>query len=114
MRQSEAERARIERQMRKGVLGVAALAALSAAPAHGYGLAQRLKPVLGGTVPEGTLYPLLASFEAAGWIRHDWDTSQPGPARKIHSLTPDGAAAFGALMQGWRETVTKIEDMAAS
>jgi PadR family transcriptional regulator PadR len=111
MTDASSERARIERQMRKGVLGVAALAALQDAPAHGYALAQRLKDVLGGSVAEGTLYPLLASFEAAGWIEHDWDTSQPGPARKVHRLTADGRAAARTLLASWRETASRIEDM---
>lgn len=111
MTDSMAEQARIERQMRKGVLGVAALAALREAPAHGYALAQRLKDVLGGSVAEGTLYPLLASFEAAGWVKHDWDTQQAGPARKVHSLTLAGEQAAADLLSSWRQTASRIEDM---
>ena len=106
------ERARIERQMRKGMLGVAALAALRQEPAHGYGLAQRLKAVLGANVAEGTLYPLLASFEAAGWITFHWDTQHTGPARKVLSLTDEGRKAAADMLALWRETAGKIEDMA--
>lgn len=90
--------AKLDRQMRKGLLGVAALSALSGAPQHGYGLAQTLHAVFGASVPEGTLYPLLAGFEADGWVLTEWDTTRPGPARKVYRLTPEGRAALQRLM----------------
>lgn len=86
---SDAE-ARLEKLMRKGFLPLAILSVLSRQTLHGYGLAQQVKPVLGGSIAEGTLYPLLASFEAEGWVVAQWDTSRPGPARKQYTLTPEG------------------------
>ena len=88
---------RLDRQMRKGLLGLAALGALARAPMHGYALAQSLKDVTGASVAEGTLYPLLAGFEADGWVATRWDTDRPGPARKVYTVTPDGRAALARL-----------------
>lgn len=105
--------AKLDRQMRKGLLGLAALSALSDAPQHGYALAQTLHAVFGASVPEGTLYPLLASFEEEGWVGTEWDTSRPGPARKIYRLTSGGretlrrlGARFEALSGAIREGMT--------
>jgi PadR family transcriptional regulator, regulatory protein PadR len=43
----------------------------------------------------GTLYPLLARMEAAGWIESDWETQGvPGrPRRRYYSLTGVGVTA---------------------
>lgn len=101
--------ARLDRQMRKGVLGVAALGALAHAPLHGYALAQEVKDVTGTAIPEGTLYPLLASFEAAGWVKTRWDTSKPGPARKVYSVTPQGVEALSALAARFKSLTQAVQ-----
>jgi PadR family transcriptional regulator PadR len=42
----------------------------------------------------GTLYPILARFEAAGWLDSDWEqlsASEAGrPRRRLYALTPKG------------------------
>ncbi|MFI1988454.1 PadR family transcriptional regulator [Actinoplanes sp. NPDC020271] len=47
--------------------------------------------------PSGTLYPILARLERAGWIEARWERLDPAvagrPARKYYRLTPDGAEA---------------------
>lgn len=80
--------------MRKGLLGVAALSALANAPQHGYALAQTLHALFGASVPEGTLYPLLSGFEEEGWVGTEWDTTRPGPARKVYRITQSGREAL--------------------
>ena len=89
--------AKLDRQMRKGLLGLAALSALAGTAQHGYALAQSLHAVFGASVPEGTLYPLLSGFEEAGWVATEWDTSRPGPARKVYRITDSGREALQRL-----------------
>jgi PadR family transcriptional regulator PadR len=89
--------AKLDRQMRKGLLGLAALSALAGSPQHGYALAQSLHAVFGASIPEGTLYPLLSGFEAEGWVGTEWDTSRPGPARKVYKITESGREALQRL-----------------
>jgi PadR family transcriptional regulator, regulatory protein PadR len=47
--------------------------------------------------PSGTLYPILARLQEAGWLRADWEDIDPvvagRPARRYYRLTPDGTAA---------------------
>jgi DNA-binding PadR family transcriptional regulator len=45
----------------------------------------------------GTLYPILARLQKAGWIESEWETidekAEGRPARRFYRLNPDGAAA---------------------
>lgn len=47
-------------------------------------------------LPSGSLYPILARLERAGWVTSSWEEisqSEAGrPRRRYYSLTPDGAA----------------------
>jgi DNA-binding PadR family transcriptional regulator len=49
----------------------------------------------------GSLYPILARLEAAGWIRGDWeqiDPSQEGRRpRRNYRVTPDGERAIAEI-----------------
>jgi PadR family transcriptional regulator PadR len=72
----------------------AVLAALLGEPdADRYGL--ELMQAAG--LPSGTLYPVLARLERAGWVVAEWETIDPvaagRPARRYYRLSPDGAVA---------------------
>jgi DNA-binding PadR family transcriptional regulator len=60
-------------------------------PRYGFDLMRRTG------LPSGTLYPILARLEAAGWLesyREDQDHSATqGPARRFYLLTAEGARA---------------------
>ncbi|ACR79824.1 PadR family transcriptional regulator [Kosmotoga olearia] len=62
-------------------------------PGHGYELSERLRE-LGlakqGISNMGNLYRLLAELEMNGFVIADWDTSAPGPAKKIYRITDSG------------------------
>ncbi len=102
---------RTERQMRKGLLGLAALSALSREAMHGYALAQAVKRVTGASVAEGTLYPLLAGFEKDGWVETSWDTSRPGPARKVYTVTAQGEAALAHLAAEFKALSNAVQEI---
>jgi DNA-binding PadR family transcriptional regulator len=48
-------------------------------------------------LPSGSLYPVLARLERAGWVRSSREQVDPvaegRPARRYYELTPDGLAA---------------------
>jgi PadR family transcriptional regulator, regulatory protein PadR len=57
-------------------------------------------------LPSGTLYPILARLERAGWVASHWEQIDPvaegRPSRRYYRLTPEGAVAARrevALMQ---------------
>jgi DNA-binding PadR family transcriptional regulator len=61
-----------------------------------------------GGVATGTLYPILLRFEAAGWLKSEWEDIDPReagrPRRRFYRLTPIGfACANEALMDLGRE-----------
>ena len=61
-------------------------------------------------LPSGTIHPILARFEATGWLESRWeeiDAAVAGrPARRYYRLTPDGAVrAREALARAHRGRV---------
>ena len=46
-------------------------------------------------LPSGTIHPILARLEAAGWLTSRWEDVDPReqgrPRRRYYRLTPDGA-----------------------
>jgi PadR family transcriptional regulator, regulatory protein PadR len=55
-------------------------------------------------LPSGTIHPILARLEAAGWLDSRWEEVDPSeqgrPRRRYYRLNPDGAAlARTALAQ---------------
>ena len=55
----------------------------------------------------GTVHPILARLEAAGWLTSQWEDVDPSeagrPARRYYKLTGGGAEqAREALVRSWR------------
>jgi PadR family transcriptional regulator, regulatory protein PadR len=79
-------------QMRKGVLDLCILKALSTAEWYGYALVKSLVAVPGVGVAEGSIYPLLARLKRQGLVTTRLEESSEGPARKYYLATPAGRA----------------------
>ncbi|HZE40296.1 MAG TPA: helix-turn-helix transcriptional regulator [Stackebrandtia sp.] len=62
-------------------------------------------------LPSGTLYPILARLQRAGWLRASWEDIDPEaagrPARRYYLLTPDGAATARTELAGLRDKLAK-------
>lgn len=81
-------------QVRKGLLELCILNALSGEERYGYDLVKTLVEVHGLGVTEGTIYPLLSRLRVAGLISSRLEESSSGPARKYYSLTREGRKAM--------------------
>jgi PadR family transcriptional regulator, regulatory protein PadR len=79
-------------QMRKGVLDLCILRALSAGEWYGYALVKSLVAVPGVGVAEGSIYPLLARLKRQGLVTTRLEESSEGPARKYYLATAEGRA----------------------
>ena len=79
-------------QMRKGVLDLCILKALSATEWYGYALVKSLVAVPGVGVAEGSIYPLLSRLKRQGLVTTRLEESREGPARKYYSATSAGRA----------------------
>ncbi len=79
-------------QMRKGVLDLCILRALSEREWYGYALVKALVAVPGIGVAEGSIYPLLARLKKQGLVTTRLEESSEGPARKYYRATAEGRA----------------------
>lgn len=90
-------------EITRGGLSHALLASLAARPRHGYDLVNVLRAHGFVRVKGGTVYPLLRRLEERGLVEPTWDTSQPGAARKVYTLTAEGAVALDNADLSWRQ-----------
>jgi PadR family transcriptional regulator PadR len=90
----------------RGVLELCVLSVLAGAPAYGYAIAQRLQEAGLGTVPGGTLYPLLARLQSEELVDSSWQAGDGGPGRKYFQLTAAGRAELAARAALWDRFTT--------
>ncbi|MBB5208020.1 PadR family transcriptional regulator [Chiayiivirga flava] len=91
--------AKLELELRRGVLVLATLSQLRA-PRYGYALRQALADA-GLPIEEGTLYPLLRRLETQGVLQSEWKI-EDGPPRRYYALNADGHALLAKLTAAWR------------
>ena len=77
-------------QVRKGLLELCILNALSGRERYGYELVKSLVDIPGLGMTEGTLYPLMSRLRAQGLVSTRLEESPEGPARKYYTLTKEG------------------------
>jgi DNA-binding PadR family transcriptional regulator len=76
-------------------------------PDHGYGLSERVKPVINSF---GRVYRSLHWLEEAGFVDGTWDTSNAGPARKVFQVTPSGRSALELVAPTLRRRAKAADD----
>ena len=93
----------IPSQMLKGTLEGCILGILSQKETYGYEISSQLSAYGFGTVPEGTIYPLLLRLEKNGLVSAAFRPSELGTKRKYYSLTPAGEAELQQFIQNYTE-----------
>src|ERR1700747_960705 len=95
----------MEGEMLKGHLHMIVLAALSAGPAHGYAVIEKIRRKSGRAfdLPEGTVYPALHRLEQAGLLSSRWVTAESGRRRRVYALTQQGKRALAERRAVWRQ-----------
>lgn len=88
--------------MRKGLVDLSILAALSQGEDYGYGLLQRLAASDTLASTESTVYPALARLAKHGYVQTRRVASAQGPKRKYYRLTPEGRAHLRDMLVYWR------------
>lgn len=99
-------------QMRKGVLEMCVVAAISSREAYASDILDRLKNSH-LIVVEGTLYPILTRLKNEGFLSYRWEESNSGPPRKYYSITPEGTSFLSELRSGWDELVNAVSALVA-
>ena len=95
---SATQLARLEQDLRKGVLVLAVLSQLRTQQ-YGYSLRQALAQ-RGMPIEEGTLYPLLRRLEGQGLLVSQWQTDD-GPPRRYYELSALGVELYQDLTSAW-------------
>ena len=57
-----------------------------------------------GEIEKAVLYRTLRRLEENGYITSDWDMNEPGPARRVYTLTQNGEAH----LKEWAQVLAKV------
>jgi len=98
-----------EVQVRKGVLELVVLAALSGERQYGLQLIRRLASEVGLTVAEGTLYPLLNRLRKEGLVDAEWVEADTGHPRRYYRLNSEGRRRATRMARFWREFTSSLD-----
>ncbi len=93
-------------QLRRGILEVCVLKALSGGESYGYQIIKDISPFV--AMSESTLYPILKRLEASGALTVE-SREHNGRLRKYYSVTPVGLARIGAFLTEWEEVTRAYE-----
>ena len=88
----------------KGTVDILILACLGqASEQHGYGIAEWIEEVTGGTLllEEGTLYPALHRLQRKGLLESSWGTSDNNRRARFYRLTAKGEAERAEAVRHW-------------
>ena len=87
----------------QGTLDLLVLKALESEPRHGYGVAQWVREVTGGTIAieDGALYTSLHRMERRDWLESRWGVSANNRRAKYYGLTAKGRRRLAAESEEW-------------
>jgi PadR family transcriptional regulator PadR len=102
---------RLERDMTGGFLHLLVLEHLRRhAPIHGYGLIRAMEADQApGQWKEGTIYPLLATFEKEGLITSRWGVPGSGARRKYYEMTSAGEEVRDLAVLKWNRLRDRLD-----
>jgi len=100
--------ARLEQELRRGVLMLAVLSQLRA-PQYGYSLRQLLAQK-GMAIEEGTLYPLLRRMEEQGLLQSEWKI-EDGPPRRYYKRSAQGERVYREISESWLSLVDTLKTL---
>ena len=89
-------------QLRRGILDVCVLTALSRGESYGYRLVRDVGELI--AISESTLYPILKRLEAAGQLTVR-SAEHNGRLRKYYRITDAGRARIVDFLTEWQELI---------
>jgi transcriptional regulator len=94
----------------QGTLDLMILKTLSAAPNHGWGLAQRIEERSGQVflVNQGSLYPALHRLEREGMIKAEWGASDNNRRARFYEITRAGRRQLEEETATWTRIAAAI------
>ena len=95
-------------QLRKGLLQLCVLKAISDQRLYGYDIVRQLRKIEGLVISEGTIYPILSRFKRDGLVRTTLEESSEGPARKYYQLTSRGEKLLVRMNDSWQTIIEGV------
>src|SRR5687768_12338216 len=94
-----------------GTLDLLVLRTLARRPAHGYGIAQRVKELSQDVlqVGESSLYPALQRLLLDGYVKAEWGVSENNRRARYYTLTTAGHKHLAAERQEFERIVLAIQ-----
>lgn len=90
-------------QLKRGLLDVCVLAAISDRDSYGYQIIKDLKPFV--DISESTLYPILRRLESSDLLTV-YATEHNGRLRKYYRITELGSRRIADFKEEWKEVVS--------
>jgi PadR family transcriptional regulator PadR len=100
----------IDKELLKGSTETLILSLLDREPMYGYQIIKEVEKKSEGVfnLKEGTLYPLLHSLEANGFLKSYW-SEHGGRKRKYYSVTIAGEKHLAKKLAEWKVFSTAVE-----
>lgn len=99
---------KFQRDLNAGLVALVLLGVLAESDQdlYGYDIAKRLQRARHGEplFKEGTIYPVLRSLAAAGWLSSRIVPSYSGPPRRYYRITAAGRSVLAEWRAVWRDT----------
>jgi PadR family transcriptional regulator PadR len=99
---------KFQRDLNAGLVALVLLGVLAETDEdlYGYDIAKRLQLIRDGEAlfKEGTIYPVLRSLAASGWLSSRIVPSYSGPPRRYYRITEEGRAVLARWRSVWRDT----------
>lgn len=100
----------IKKELTKGSSSLLVLSVLEKSDMYGYQIIKeiemRSEQVF--SFKEGTLYPILHSFEQNGLVKSYWESSEQGRKRKYYHITKKGIKVLQKTKQEWEAYTTAV------
>jgi PadR family transcriptional regulator PadR len=104
----DAQAKKFQKELNVGLVALVLLAVLdrSSQDLYGYEIAKRLQRANDGEglFKEGTVYPVLRSLSAGGYLKSRVEASVAGPPRRYYRITREGRALLSQWSVIWTQT----------
>ncbi len=94
----------IKKELTKGSSALLVLSVLENKDMYGYQIIKEieLRSEQVFSFKEGTLYPILHSFEQNGYVKSYWESSEQGRKRKYYHITKKGLTQLAKTKEEWK------------
>lgn len=95
----------LKKELTKGSSALLVLSVLKKEDMYGYRIIKEieLSSEKVFSLKEGTLYPILHSFEQNGLVKSYWEESEQGRKRKYYHITKKGLKELDSTKEEWEE-----------